>query len=61
MPLTKEQLTEIKKNLDLAEGAIKTATSDIAIARRAGIDVVDMEQELKEVKERVRRMKAVYR
>jgi len=61
MPLKKEELADIKVNLDKAERAIKDATVDIATARRAGIDVADMEKELKEVKERVRRMKAVYR
>lgn len=61
MPLTKEQLVGIKQNLDKADRAIKDATADVATARRAGIDVADMEKELKEVKDRLRRMKAVYR
>jgi len=61
MPLTKQQLAEIKDNLDKGERAAKDAAIDIATARRAGIDVADMEKELKEVKERLRRMRAVYR
>ena len=61
MPLTTEQLVEIKAGLDKAEKAIKDASADIVIARRAGIDVVDMDKELKDVKERIRRMRAVYR
>jgi len=61
MPLTKTQLAEIKDNLDKGERAAKDAAIDIATARRAGIDVGDMEKELRDVKERLRRMKAVYR
>ena len=61
MPLTKPQLEEVKRGIDEAERAMTDATADISTAKRAGIDVVDMEKELKEVRERVRRMKAVYR
>lgn len=61
MPLTKTQLEEIKQGIDKAEAAIKDAVADIATAKRAGIDVLDMEKELKDVRERVRKMKAVYR
>lgn len=61
MPLTPKQLEEVKSNIDRADKALKDATADISIAKRAGIDVTDMEKELREVKERLRRMKAVYR
>ena len=54
-------MEEIKVNLDKGDAAAKDAAIDIATARRAGIDVADMEKELKEVKERLRRMRAVYR
>lgn len=60
MPMTKEQMAGIKENLAKGERAAADAAIDIATARRAGIDVADMEKELKEVKERLRRMKAVY-
>ena len=61
MPLTKPQLEEVKRGIDQAEKAMTDATADIATAKRAGIDVLDMEKELKDVRERVRKMKAVYR
>jgi len=61
MPLTKEQLATIKQNLDQADRAVKDANADIVIARRAGIDVADMEAELKTVRDQIRRMRAVYR
>lgn len=61
MPLTKQQLGEVKQGIDKAEAAIKDAVGDIQTAKRAGIDVLDMEKELKDVRERVRKMKAVYR
>jgi len=61
MPLTKEQLTTIKQELDKADRAVKDANADIALARRAGIDVADMEAELKTVRDQIRRMRAVYR
>lgn len=60
MPLTKEQLAQIHANIDTAERALKDAMADIATAKRAGIDVVDMEKQVKELRDRVRKMKAVY-
>lgn len=61
MPLTKEQLQEIKDGIVQAEKHLKDAIADIAVARRAGIDVADMEVEVKKLREQVRKMKAVYR
>jgi len=61
MPLSKQQLTEIKAGIDQAETYAANAAADIAQAKRAGIDVADMEAELKKVRDQIRRMKAVYR
>lgn len=60
MPLTKVQLSEIHVNIDNAERALNDAIADIATARRAGINVVDMEKEVQDLRAQIRKLKAVY-
>lgn len=60
MPLTKEQLSEIHAGIDKAEKALADAIADIATARRAGINVVDMEKDVQELRAQIRKLKAVY-
>ncbi|GAH66420.1 unnamed protein product [marine sediment metagenome] len=60
MPLTKVQLLEIHTSIDKAEKALMDAIADIATARRAGINVTDMEKEVQDLRAQIRKLKAVY-
>lgn len=60
MPLNKEQLAQVKEGINKAQAALKVASSDIATAKRAGIDVGDQEILAKELREQIRKMHAVY-
>lgn len=60
MPLNTKQLADIKTNIGLAEKGLKEARSDIAVAKRAGIDMTGQEKEANELTQQIRRLKAVY-
>lgn len=60
MPLNKEQLSQIKGSIIKAEAALKDATGDITLAKRAGVDVADQETHANELRVQIRKMKAVY-
>lgn len=60
MPLTNEQLAEIKSGVDNAEKALRDAIADMALAKRAGIDVTVMEKDLTALRTQIRKLKAVY-
>ena len=60
MPLTKEQLAEINEGIKNAEALLKDAKADISTAKKAGIDVEDMDKQQKELALKIRQLKAVY-
>jgi len=60
MPLTKDQLKDIKTAVSNAEEMLKGVMADIAQAKRAGIDVADNEKLATDLRERIRKLKAVY-
>ena len=60
MPLTKEQSADMKHRLKEAEVVLKDAFIDIAAAKRAGLDVADMEKEAKRIQTLWRGVKGVY-
>ena len=60
MPLTKAQLAEIKGMIEQAEVSLKDAMSDIAQAKRAGIDVTDPDTQVRTLREQIRKLKVVY-
>jgi len=60
VPLTKEQKTQIKGNIQKAEVALKDAVVDIATAKRAGLDVSEQEKEVNRIRIMLRGVKAVY-
>ena len=60
MPLTKEQLSEINEGIKAAEDLLKDAKADIATAKKAGIDVEEMDKQQKDLALKIRQLKAVY-
>ena len=60
MPLTKVQQTEIKGLIASAEASLKDAMTDIATAKRAGIDVAEMETQARDLRDKIRKMKVIY-
>jgi hypothetical protein len=60
MALTTEQLKKIKSDIAGAEKALTDATTETNQARRAGIDVTDTDEQIKELRGKIRKMKAVY-
>jgi len=60
MPLTKEQSTQMKARIKKAEVVIKDAWTDIAAAKRAGLDVAEEEKEVKRIRDLLRGVKRVY-
>lgn len=60
MPLSKPQLAEMKTLISNAEASLKDALADIAQAKRAGVDVKELEDQARELREKIRRMKVVY-
>jgi len=60
MPMTAEQKKDVKERLARAKKAIKTATVDIADAKRAGLDVTEEEKELKRMRDLTRGIERVY-
>lgn len=60
MPLSQEQLIQMKENLDKAEAALKDAQLDIAQAKRAGIDVTQMEKDAQEMRAQIVKLRTVY-
>jgi len=55
-----ETLEIIKKNIKVAEDRLKELTADIEKARRAGIDVSELEKTYRELVRRVTLLKSVY-
>lgn len=60
MPLTAEQQREVKEGIKKASDLLKDAKADIAVAKTAGIDVADQETQMKELVQKIRKLKAVY-
>lgn len=60
MPLNNEQLKHIRQSVKKAEESLRDASADIATAKRAGIDVADQEANARELRDRIRKMRAVY-
>lgn len=60
MPLPKEVQEDIKLKVAKAESYLPDLTTEIEKAHRAGIDVTEQRKTLVELKDRIRKMKAVY-
>jgi len=60
MPLSKGQLAEMKTLISNAEASLKDAMADIATAKRAGVDMKEAEDQARELREKIRKMKVVY-
>jgi len=57
---TEEQLAELISRVTQAEESIKTATQELKTAERAGVDVQTERTRLKELTDKVRRLKSAY-
>ena len=51
---------ELKAQIEEAEKAVKVAEEAIAKAKAAGIDTADLEKDLEESKEKLRKLKEAY-
>lgn len=60
MPLTQEQLREMGKSIMQGEEAIRNAKADLVTAKRAGIDVTDIEAEINKNATALRKIKIAY-
>ena len=60
MSLPTAILKTIRDSLDKADTAYKALEETISDARRAGIDIKDMEAKASELRQQIARMRAVY-
>ena len=51
---------ELKTRIEAAEKAVKEAEAEIAKAKAAGVDVSDLEKDLAEQKEALRKLREAY-